>query len=70
MLTVLVTIDPEGQLPDQLLGAVQDLGIVIEAQFAFEDGEKALHHEVVPAASLGQTAVRQSQTLARPQLWR
>lgn len=70
MLTVLATVDPEGQVTDQLLGAVQDHDIVIAAQFAFEDGEKALHHEVVPAASLGQTAVRQSQTLVRPQLWR
>ena len=37
---VVVTVDPEGQAPDQLLGAVQDLGIVIEAQFVFESGEE------------------------------
>ena len=52
-LAVVVTVDPEGQVPDQLLGAVQDLGIVIEAQFVFEGGEEALHHGVVPAAALG-----------------
>jgi len=55
-LAVVVTVDPEGQVPDQLLGAVQDLGIVIEAQFVFEGGEKALHHGVVPAAALGRHA--------------
>ena len=55
-LAVVVTVDPEGQVPDQLLGAVQDLGIVIEAQFVFEGGEEALHHGVVPAAALGRHA--------------
>ena len=52
-----VTVDPKGQVPDQLLRAVQDRGIVIEAQFMFEGGEKALHHGVVPAAALGRHAV-------------
>jgi hypothetical protein len=51
--TVVVTVDPKGQVPDQLLWAVQGHGIVIEIQFVFEGGEKALHHGVVPAAALG-----------------
>lgn len=55
-LAVVVTVDPEGQVPDQLLGAVQDLGIVIEAQFVFKGGEEALHHRVVPAAAFGRHA--------------
>ena len=55
-LAVVVTVDPEGHLPDQLLWAVQDLCIVIEAQFVFEGGEEALHHGVVPAAALGRHA--------------
>ena len=42
-LAVVVTVDLEGQVPDQLLGAVQDLGIVIEAQLLFEGGQYALH---------------------------
>jgi len=55
-LAVVVTVDPKGQVPDQPLGAVQDLGIVIECQFVFEGGEKALHYGVVPAAALGRHA--------------
>jgi len=55
-LAVVVTIDPEGQVPDQLLGAIQDLGIVIEVQFVFQGREEALHHCVVPAAALGRHA--------------
>ena len=55
-LAVVVTIDPEGQVPDQLLGAVQGHSIVIEAHLVFKGGEKALHHCVVPAAALGRHA--------------
>jgi len=55
-LTVVVTVDPKGQVHDQLLRAVQDLGIVIEVQFVFEGGEEALLHGVVPAAALGRHA--------------
>lgn len=51
MLTVVVTIDPEGQVPNQLLGAAQYFGTVIEVQFAFEGGEEALHHLVFPATA-------------------
>ena len=40
--TVVVTVDPEGPMPDQLLGAVQAHGIVIEAQLVFEGGEESL----------------------------
>jgi hypothetical protein len=45
-LSVVVTVDLECQVPDQLLGAVQGHGGVIEAQFMFEGGEEALHHGV------------------------
>jgi len=55
-LAVVVTIDPEGHFSDQLLGAVQDCGIVIEIQFVFEGGEKALHLGVVPTAVFGRHA--------------
>lgn len=55
-LAVVVAVDPEGELPDQLLRAVQDLGIVIEVEFVFEGGEEALHHSVVPATALGRHA--------------
>lgn len=58
---VVVTVDPEGQLPDQLLRAFQDLCIVIEVQFVFEGGEKALHHRVIPA-----TAGRSWPDIGRP----
>ena len=55
-LAVVVTVDPEGQLPDQLLRAFQGLCIVIEVQFVFEGGEKALHRRVIPATALGRHA--------------
>ena len=47
----MLTVDPEGQVPAQLLGAAQYFGIVIEAQFVFEGGEEALHYRVFPAAA-------------------
>ena len=56
MLAVIVTVGPEGQLPDQLLLAVQLLGLVIEAEFVFEGGEEALHQRILPAAALGRHA--------------
>jgi hypothetical protein len=37
-LAAVVTVDTLGQFPDQVLGAVQGLGIVIEAQLVFEGG--------------------------------
>ena len=55
-LAVVVTIDPEGHVPDRLLRAFQGLCIVIEVQFVFEGGEEALHHRVIPAAALGRHA--------------
>jgi hypothetical protein len=53
---IVVNIDPEGLVPYQPLGAVDDLGIVIEAQFVFEGGEEALLKCVVQAAALGRHA--------------
>jgi aspartate aminotransferase-like enzyme len=41
-LAFVVTVDLEGQLPKQLLRAVQCLDIVIKAQFVFEGGEETL----------------------------
>ena len=55
-LVIVVAIDPEGQVPDQLLGAIQDLGIIIKAKFVFKEGEEALHHSVISAAALGRHA--------------
>jgi hypothetical protein len=52
-LSVAVAIDPERQFSDQLLGAEQGFGVIIEPQFMFDGGEKALYHCVVPAAALG-----------------
>jgi len=37
-LGIIVTVDPIGQFPDQLLGVFADLGIVIEVHFVFEGG--------------------------------
>ena len=45
-LAVVVTIDPEGQVPDQLLGAVQSHSIVIEAHLVFKGGEKAARFQL------------------------
>ena len=72
-LAVVVTIDPEGQLPDQLLRAFQGLCIVIKVQFVLllrslrlEGGEKALHHRVISATALGRHAA--ADLVALPQL--
>ena len=54
--TVVVTVDPKGQVPDQLLWAVQSCGIVVELQFMFEGGEEALHRGVVPVVTYGRHA--------------
>jgi hypothetical protein len=37
-LTVVVPVDPEGQVPDQLLEAVQAHGIVIKLKCLFKGG--------------------------------
>ena len=43
MFAVVVTVDPEGQGPDQLLRVAERLCFVIEPQFVFKDGEEGLH---------------------------
>lgn len=55
-LAVIVTVDPECQLPLQLLGYLQNWSFVIEVQLVFEGGEEDLHHVVITAAAIARHA--------------
>jgi len=65
-LSVVVTVDLEGQVSDQLLRAVKGLYIVIEVQLMFEGGEEALCHRVIPTAALGRQAAADLVALQQP----
>jgi hypothetical protein len=52
-ITVIVNLDPEGQIALELTGRDPFLSIVIEDQLQLQSGEEALYHGVVPAASFG-----------------
>jgi hypothetical protein len=51
-LTVVVTVDPESQLPLELLERLQNRSIGIDVKHVFKGGEEALHHGVISESSL------------------
>jgi hypothetical protein len=52
-ITVIVNLDPEGQIALELTGRDPFLSIAIEVQLQLQSGEEALYHGVVQAASFG-----------------